>query len=177
MLLLHIGEKRHVGPPGKESLTKQKNETMVMDIIRPTAGLIVLSDVLSYILIQSNGYRNVYNEISLGFFQLLGQIFYDGSKIGGTGLLGGSIGEILIAIAGRNGAAIITCILLTALIMLVSHTGPVSLLDDFKRKVKAVFQPGALHRGIKNGFSELFSPGGWKLYHKDVGIRLRRLYF
>lgn len=146
-------------------LTKQRNEIMIMNIIRPTAGIIILSDVLSYILVQSNGYRNVFNELALNFFQLLGQIFIDGSKIGGTGLLGGIIGELLIFIAGKNGAAIITCILMTALIMLVSHTGPIALFEDFKRKIKALLQPGAVRNGIKEIFEELF---GKKQHDENV---------
>ena len=134
-------------------LTKQKNETQIMDIIRPTAGIILLTDVLGYILIQSNGYRNVYNEISYGFFQLMGQIFRDGSKMGGTGLLGGTIGELLIFIAGKNGAAIIASILLLALIMVLSRTGPVELFEQVKRVIKLLLKP----QFYKSLFNEAFS--------------------
>ncbi|MBQ9903014.1 MAG: DNA translocase FtsK [Clostridia bacterium] len=122
-------------------MTKQRNEFTVMNIIRPTAGIIVLTDVLGYILVQSNGYRNVYNELTFSILQLIGQIFRDGSKIGGTGLLGGSIGEILIGIAGKNGAAIITSIMLTAMIMVLSHTGPIELFEQTKRKIRWFLQP------------------------------------
>ena len=130
-------------------MTKQKNEFAVMNIIRPTAGLILLTDILGYILVQSNGYRNVYNEMTFTPFQLIGQIFRDGSKIGGTGLLGGSIGEIFIFIAGKNGAAIITSIMLIAMIMVLSHTGPIELFEQTKRKIITFSNP----KNIKNVFT------------------------
>ena len=130
-------------------LTKQRNETDIMNIIRPTAGIILLTDVLGYIMVQSNGYRNVYNEMTFTFFQLIGQIFRDGSKIGGTGLLGGTIGELFMLFAGKNGAAIITSIMLIAMIMVLSHTGPIELFEQTKRSVIAFSNP----QNLKNIFS------------------------
>ena len=142
-------------------MTKQINDDDILNIIRPAAGIILLSDVLGYILIQSNGYRNVYNEMSFGFFQLFSQIFRDGEKIGGTGLLGGTIGELLMFFAGKNGAAIITTVLLLALIMVISRTGPLDLLEQGKTFVKSLMNPAF--------YKELFSTSDEAISYSDLG--------
>ncbi len=122
-------------------MTKQIDEEQLLDIIRPVAGIILLIDVLSYILIQSDGYRNVYNELSFDILPLFSQMLNDGGKVGGSGLLGGAIGELLILFAGKAGAAIITCILLTAMIMVLTHTGPIDLFNQAKRIIRALLDP------------------------------------
>ena len=122
-------------------LTKQIDEEEILNIIRPTSGLILLSDVLGYILIQSDGYRSVYNELSFTLPQLFTQIFKDGEKVGGAGILGGTIGELFILLAGKTGAAIIVIILMSALIMILSKTGPLQLFDQAKRIVRSLLDP------------------------------------
>ncbi len=118
---------------------RQTDRGRINEIIRSIAGLIVLSDVIGYILIQSNGYRDVYNELSFSVLPLFAQIYHDGSKVGGTGLLGGFVGEALLLLAGKFGAFLIASLLLIAVAMILSHTGPVALFDDTVRKFKRLF--------------------------------------
>ena len=120
---------------------RQYDRDRIQEIVWTTAVLIFLTDVMCYILFQSNGYRDVFNELSFGPIQLFVQIFHDGAKIGGTGLLGGFLGEVFLAIAGKNGAIIITSLLIIAVTMLLSHTGPVALFDDLIKKFLALFDP------------------------------------
>ena len=122
-------------------MTKQVDETETLDMIRPAAGIILLLDVLGYILIQSNGYRNVYNEFSFDPWALVNQMLKDGTKIGGSGLLSGAIGELFIIFAGKAGAAIIVSILLIALIMVMTHTGPIDLFNQGKRLIRTLLNP------------------------------------
>ena len=122
-------------------MTKQVDDVEMLDVIRPVAGIILLIDVLSYILIQSDGYRNVYNEFSFTIWQLFNQMLKDGTKVGGSGLLSGAIGELFILFAGKAGAAIIVSILLTALIMVLTHTGPIDLFNQGKRLIKTLLDP------------------------------------
>ena len=122
-------------------LTKQIKEDEILNILRPTAGIILISDVLGYILIQSDSYRSVYNELSFSYGQLLLQMLSDGEKVGGSGLLAGVIGEIFIFIAGKTGGAIIAVILMSALIMVLSRTGPMELFNHTKRIIKNLFDP------------------------------------
>ncbi len=122
-------------------LTKQISEDDILDIIRPTSGIILLSDVLGYILIQSDGYRSVYNELSYNLLPLFNQMLKDGEKVGGSGLLGGVIGELFILFAGKTGAAIITIILMSALIMILSKTGPLQLFEQAKMIIRSLLDP------------------------------------
>ena len=115
---------------------KQKGALRILEITRAAAGIIIFIDVLNYILIQSNGYRNVYNELTYGTFDLLGQIYNDGSQLGGTGLIGGIIGEILLRLLGKMGGAIICGLALFGLSMLISHTTPVALIEGIRDGVK-----------------------------------------
>ena len=137
-------------------MTKQVDEEEILNTIRPVGGIILLVDVLSYILIQSNGYRNVYNELSYTFWPLLIQMLNDGGKIGGSGLLGGAIGELFIAFAGKAGAAIIVSILLTALIMVLTRTGPVDLFNKVKRFIKMLLDP-EFYKNLFEGEAEITS--------------------
>lgn len=114
---------------------KQKGALKILEIVRSAAGLLIFIDVLNYITIQSNGYRNQDNELTYGIFQLIGQIYSDGSKLGGTGLLGGSIGEIFRFLFGKTGAIIITVLIILAFTMLISHTTPVALFGKIKNKI------------------------------------------
>ncbi len=114
---------------------KQKRDDFILEITRVAAGLIVFVDILNYILIQSNGYRNVYNEVTYSFFELIGQIYSDGSQLGGTGLISGMIGEMLLLLFGKIGAAIITGLVILALIMLLSHTTPFALIANTKNSI------------------------------------------
>ena len=127
-------------------LSKQISEDEILHIIRPTAGIILTSDVLGYILIQSDSYRNVYNERSFNWGQLFLQMFSDGEKVGGSGFLGGFFGEMFMLIAGKTGAAIITVIMMTALIMVLTRTGPMELFNKTKRVIKSLFDPGFYRR-------------------------------
>ena len=122
-------------------LTKQISREEILDIIRPTCGIIFLTDVLSYILFQSDGYRSVYNELSYNLFPLFRQMLKDGEKVGGSGLLGGLIGEMFILFAGKTGAAIITVILLSALIMILTKTGPIQLFNQAKKIIRSLLDP------------------------------------
>lgn len=115
---------------------KQKGALRILEITRAAAGIIIFIDVLNYILIQSNGYRNVYNELTYGTFDLLGQIYDDGSRLGGTGLIGGIIGEILLRLLGKMGGAIVCGLALFGLSMLISHTTPVALIEGIRDGVK-----------------------------------------
>lgn len=115
---------------------KQKGALRILEITRSAAGIIIFIDVLNYILIQSNGYRNVYNELTYGFFDLIGQIYNDGSRLGGTGLIGGIIGEILLRLLGKMGGAIVCGLALFGLSMLISHTTPVALIESIRDSVK-----------------------------------------
>lgn len=115
---------------------KQKGALRILEITRAAAGIIIFIDVLNYILIQSNGYRNVYNELTYGLFELVGQIYNDGSRLGGTGLIGGVIGEILLRLLGKMGGAIVCVLALFGLSMLISHTTPVALIESIRDSVK-----------------------------------------
>ena len=114
---------------------KQKRDDFILEITRVAAGLIVFVDILNYVLIQSNGYRNVYNELTYSFFDLIGQIYNDGSQLGGTGLISGMIGELLLFLFGKIGAAIITGLVILALVMVLSHTTPFSLIANTKKSI------------------------------------------
>lgn len=114
---------------------KQKGTLKILEIVRSAAGLLIFIDVLNYITIQSNGYRNQDDELTYGIFQLIGQIYSDGSKLGGTGLLGGLIGEIFRFLFGKTGAIIITALIILAFTMLISHTTPVALFGRIKDKI------------------------------------------
>jgi DNA segregation ATPase FtsK/SpoIIIE and related proteins len=125
---------------------RQYDGDRIREIIQTTAALIFLTDILCYILFQSNGYRDVFNELSFGFLSLMGQVYHDGSKFGGTGMLGGFFGEILMFIVGKNGALIIVTLLIIAVVMLLTHTGPVALFDDLVRIIRALGDPETYRR-------------------------------
>lgn len=123
---------------------KQKGTLKIFEIVRSAAGLLIFIDVFNYIAIQSNGYRNTYNELMYGIFDLVGQIYNDGSKLGGTGLLGGIIGEILRFLFGKTGAIIVTLLIILAFTMLISHTTPVALFGRVKNKISGWSESVAL---------------------------------
>ena len=115
---------------------KQKGEMRILEITRGAAGIIIFIDVLTYILIQSNGYRNMSGELTYGYLAMAGQIYDDGAKLGGTGLLGGLIGEILLHLLGKAGGAIVCGLVLFGLAMLISHTTPVALIENIRRTIR-----------------------------------------
>lgn len=115
---------------------KQKEPMRILEITRGAAGIILFIDVLTYILIQSNGYRNVDNELTYGFLELMGQIYNDGSHLGGTGLIGGMLGEALLQLLGKMGGAIVCGLALFGLAMLISHTTPVALIENIRRTIR-----------------------------------------
>ena len=115
---------------------KQKHDDFILEIARVGAGLIVFVDIFNYILIQSNGYRDVYNERTYGILDLIPQIYHDGRQLGGTGLISGMVGELLLELFGKIGGLIITGLVILALIMLLSHTTPFALIDNTKKSIK-----------------------------------------
>ncbi len=133
---------------------KQKG-SHILEITRSAAGIIIFADVLNYIMIQSNGYRNTYNELTYSIFDLAAQIYRDGSQLGGTGLIGGVIGEILLRLMGKIGGSIICILALFGFSMLISHTTPVALIEGIRD-------------GLKNGWNIITS-----MFREEIPQRIR----
>ncbi|MBQ1412562.1 MAG: DNA translocase FtsK, partial [Clostridia bacterium] len=115
---------------------KQKGAMRILEITRGAAGILITIDVMTYILIQSNGYRTVEHELAYDMLALIGQIYEDGRHLGGTGLIGGLMGEILLAIVGKMGGVILCALALFGLSMLISHTTPVALIETVRSTVR-----------------------------------------
>lgn len=116
-------------------LAKQRGTLKIFETARSAGCIFVLIDAFSYVFLQSDGYRNADNQITGGLFSLFKQIYQDGGKLGGTGLLGGMIGELVRLLIGKTGAVIFIFLLIITFILLLTHTTPVKLVQEFKTKL------------------------------------------
>lgn len=122
-------------------LATQMGSRRIFETVRSAACIFILVDAFSYVFLQSDGYRDTNNKLTGGFMQLFSQIYSDGGKPGGTGLLGGLVGEFFRMVLGKPGAVIFIFLLIIAFIMLLTHTTPVKLFYDMKAKL-SVFSDG-----------------------------------
>lgn len=118
-------------------LATQMGSRRIFETVRSSACIFILVDAFSYVAFQSDGYRDTNNNLAGGFTQLFSQIYRDGGESGGTGLLGGLVGEFFRMMLGKPGAVISIYLLIIAFIMMLTHTTPVKLFYDIKFKLAA----------------------------------------